>query len=71
MNVVEMHREIANHASKIRHLFKPGAKVSIVVRNPSLPDGDVLVSDDQIDDVKRALDRLATKEVQHLKAFEG
>jgi hypothetical protein len=66
MTVADMHLVIANHAGEISDLFKPGAKVSIIVRNPSLADGDVFISDDSPEEVKRALDRLATKKEQRL-----
>jgi hypothetical protein len=71
MKLADLHRVIANHAGEIADLFKSGAKVSIVVRNPSLADGDVFISDDSIDEVQRALDRLAVKQEHRLEAFEG
>lgn len=44
------HQEIANHCCAIEDLFKPGAKVSVIVRNPgqgSEPhSADIFVSND-------------------------
>jgi hypothetical protein len=62
MKLPEVHAEIAEHCGEISDLFKPGCKVTILVRNPSLKDGDVLVSDDAIDAVVAALQRLKEKD---------
>lgn len=50
---------IADHLDKISRLFKPGAKLTIVVRRPDMPDGsqDMIISDDTVDDVIAALGR--------------
>ena len=33
---------------EIAEMFRPGAKVTILIRNPSLADGDMLISDDDL-----------------------
>ena len=44
----DVRAEIAGHLDAIKPLFIEGAKVTLLVRNPSFPDGsaDVLMSDD-------------------------
>lgn len=61
-NLKGLHAEIANHAGDIADLFKSGAHVTILVRNPVVNDGDVLVTDDQIDLAIAALQNLKAKE---------
>jgi len=60
----EAHAEIAAHCSEIADLFKPGAKVSVVVRNPDIR-GDhsveMFVSDDDPDAVIEAIEHLKTR----------
>lgn len=67
MDLTNLHAEIANHCGEISDLFKHGAKVTVLVRNPGLEDGDVLVTDDQIDFVIIALGKLKEKEELRLK----
>ncbi len=66
MTVAETHAEVAEHCAQVAKLFKPGAKVTILIRNPSQADGDMVVSDDAIDSAIAALERLKTKEEKHL-----
>ena len=57
--------EIADHAEKIEKLFRPGAKVTVLVRNPNFGkdhSADVLVTNDKLDDVFAALEHLKTRE---------
>lgn len=68
LTLLELHTAIAEHCAEIAELFKPGALVSVVVRNPHLADGDVFVSEDSIPEIKQALDRLAVKAERKLPA---
>jgi hypothetical protein len=61
-----VHAEVANHCGDIADLFKPGAKVTILIRNPSQADGDMVVTDDEIDLAMQALQRLKEKEEKKL-----
>ncbi len=63
MNVLDiLHADIGEHLDAIKTIFKPGAKVTLIVRNPSLRDGDVLITDDTTKEAMAALRRLAKKE---------
>ena len=66
MTLSQVHAEIADHCGQIYELFKPGAKVTILVRNHELNDADVLVTDDDIDAVVAALLRLKSHEEKKL-----
>lgn len=49
--------EIASHMDAIVALFKPGVKITVLVRTPSHPDGsrDMVMTDDIIDEAVAAL----------------
>jgi hypothetical protein len=64
--LVRTHAEVADHCAEVAKLFKPGARVTILIRNPHLDDGDMVVSDDALDSAIRALERLKTKEEHSL-----
>jgi hypothetical protein len=66
MKPTELHAEIANHCGEIADLFKPGVRITILVRNPNLEDADVLVTDDSIDSAIAALGKLKEKEERKL-----
>lgn len=53
---------IAQHLAEISMYFKPVMKLSLLAREPDYPDGsrNILVSDDEIDDMIAALERLRT-----------
>jgi hypothetical protein len=60
-NVSIAHEDIAQHCAEIAKLFKPGALVTVVVRNPGYGvDGsaDMLISDDDPELVIKALEYL-------------
>lgn len=56
--VVTTHQEIADHCAAIAKLFKPGALVTVIVRNPGSDrtphSAAMLVGDDSIDSVCEA-----------------
>lgn len=68
--VAQVHFQIADHCREISYLFKPGARITVIVRNPSNPTGeaDMLVSDDDLDLVADALKRLTHKQKSKLSA---
>jgi hypothetical protein len=53
-----LHADIGEHLDAIKSMFKPGAKITLIVRNPSLKDGDVLLTDDDTREAVAALKRL-------------
>lgn len=68
MELTELHARVANHAGEVADLFKRGSgvKVTILARNPSAEDADVVVTDDSIDAAIAALQRLKSKEEKKL-----
>ena len=66
MTVGQVHAEVAEHCSQIARLFKAGARVTVLIRNPNLADGDMVVSDDETDLAVMALQRLKEKKEQKL-----
>lgn len=52
-----MKYEVAGHLSAIAKLFK-NPKLTLIIRNQDLPDGDVLMSDDDADLAIAAINRL-------------
>lgn len=55
--LAEASRAIAAHMDAIVALFKPGVKITVVVRTPSHPDGsrDLVMTDDIIDEAVAAM----------------
>jgi len=45
--VNEVTEEIKQHMAKISKLFKPGCQFTFIMRNPSVNDGDIVVSNEQ------------------------
>jgi len=68
MTLAEVHNEIRYHCGEICDLFKSGAKVTVLVRNPGRGEqgphsADMLVSDDDLDEVIKSLEYLKAREV--------
>lgn len=58
MDKVQYARAIASrHLDSILRLFKPGAKITLIVRRDGEPEQDFLLTDDDLDEVSTALDR--------------
>lgn len=53
---------IADRLVEMERLFDPRCKLTFVMRSPHLPDGDVVVTADDIPAVVKALERLNTYE---------
>jgi hypothetical protein len=70
VKVNQVHAEVAEHCSQIAHLFKPGARVTVLIRNPGLGDGDMVVTDDSLDAAIAALENLKGKEERKLTASD-
>lgn len=54
----ELRLQIAEHVIEISELFKPGVKVSVIVRVPWLENGSVVVTDDSLEEISTALAKL-------------
>jgi len=57
LTLAEVHSEISVHLAEISRLFK-NPKITIIVRAPDQPDGDVILSDDDLDRVIAAIENL-------------
>ena len=57
-----LHNDISTHLSEISALFTEQPKITIVIRTPWLPDGGVLLSDDDLDEAIAEIRRLQVKE---------
>ena len=70
MNVTDTHAEIVDHCAEIAELFKPGAKVTVLVRNPGRGQftysADMLVSDDDSKEVIKSIRYLEKRPFQNL-----
>lgn len=58
MNLAQIHDRLADHCEDIAQLFKPGSKVTILVRHTKIEDGDVVVTADDLGSVMAAIARL-------------
>lgn len=66
MTLKNLEAEIANHSAQVAAIFKPGCKVTILVRNPGVEGGLVLVTDDDINLAIASLQKLQSKEERKL-----
>ena len=58
MALPDLHFALETHLQRIERFFKPGAKLTLVVRNPSVPgDAGALLTDDDLDEVIAEIQR--------------
>ena len=57
MTLQETVEEASFHLDAVRDLFKPGVKVSLMVRVPEYPDRDFMLTDDTLTDLRAMIDR--------------
>ena len=57
MNLQEVTYEVGFHLDKILKCFKPGAKITVIVRRPDNDEADFILSDDDISEAINALER--------------
>lgn len=60
MTLEETHEEVSNHLDKIKSYFKPGVKITILVRTEADPEGrrDFMMGDD---DPQEAMNMIARR----------
>ncbi len=52
MPLPDLHFALESHLHRIERLFKPGAKLTLIVRNPDTPgDAGVLLTNDDLEEV--------------------
>ena len=49
--------EIERHLNEIATLFKPGAKLTFIARTPGNDDADMLLTIDDLEEVKKVIER--------------
>lgn len=47
--IVNLQERMSNHMDAILRCFKPGATITVVVRNPKFGDADVVIGNDDLD----------------------
>lgn len=59
MTLEETQEEVSDHLDKIKRYFKPGAKITVLVRAPDDPDGrkDFMMGDDDPQEVMNMIAR--------------
>jgi len=55
---------ISDHMDNILRLFKPGAKIAVVMRHPGFPERDLVMTNDAIAEVIACLERRAASEAR-------
>ena len=53
-----LHLELERHLSEMEKLFKPHCKLTLLMRNPQVADGDLLLTMDDLDEAIAAIERL-------------
>ena len=57
MTLQEAQEEVAIHMNEIVRLFKPGVKITIMIRTPGKPNYDFLMTDDDLSELHAMIDR--------------
>lgn len=57
---MQLHDDLSRDLERIAKRFKPGAKLTLVVRHPSLSDADVVLTDDDTEAAIAAIRKLET-----------
>lgn len=57
MTLSEVQAEVAAHMDDIVSLFKPGVKITVMVRTPGFGERDFMLTDDTIAELRAMLDR--------------
>ena len=52
-----MQDDLSNHLDAILAMFKPGAKATLVVRNPGHGDAGVVIGNDDLDEAIKEIER--------------
>jgi hypothetical protein len=55
--LILLRERMSNHMDAIMSMFKPGAKITVVVRSPGYGDADVIMGDDDFDEVIASIQR--------------
>lgn len=66
MNLQDTHEEVADALARLSRLFQPQCKLSFVMRNPHVEDGDMFVSDDDPEKVIEAIRKVAGRPERRL-----
>jgi ABC-type phosphate/phosphonate transport system substrate-binding protein len=59
LNVLRVRERMADCADQIMGMFK-SAKITIIVRSPQVPNGTVVLTDDEPDQIRAAFDHIMT-----------
>ncbi len=70
MTLIELQTELSEHMAKIAEYFKH-PRITLVVRSPELPDGDVVLTDDDLDAAIAAITRLKEHAANYLPGNVG
>lgn len=62
LRVRELHHDLCGYLEQIAKHFK-SCKITLIVRSPELNDGDVLLSDDNLDEAIAAIRRLQARDI--------
>ena len=60
--LINVQQRMSDHMDGILRLFKSGAKITVIVRNPEHGDADVILGNDDLDDAIAAINHLKAKE---------
>ena len=59
----DLHTTLSDRLERIATLFRPGVRLTLIVRQPGNPDGTTYLSDDNVDDVLSAINYTREKAV--------
>lgn len=59
--LVSLQETMSDHMDAILRCFKPGATITVVVRNPAYGDADVVIGNDGLDKAIEAIEKMKAK----------
>lgn len=62
MSLSDVQEMVADHMDEITAMFKPGVKITVLVRVPNLPDRDFMMTNDDHAELIKMIERRAKAE---------
>lgn len=63
-SLAQAREEISGHMDRILSVFKPGARITVIVRTPDNNEGDLLLTNDSLTEAVAVIERSKTRPEQ-------
>jgi hypothetical protein len=62
MTLDEVHQEVSAFLTEAERFFKPGVKLTFIMRRPDNDECDILITDDSLDELAAVIERMKKRE---------